>query len=157
MSEYKFSDEIVSALSPDSRPILTGFPTLITHQEGMLRGYHKEKGAPLLERSSHPMENIRMSARQAYTMFLSKTIYYCRAIVDNTNSGNLLVAFQSMRALVEVVAAVRYTIEEVRPTVARCAERGTVTSDDAQRLNYRFDLLLHGEENYLNLGRRCLN
>ena len=28
-------------------------------------------------------------------MFLTKTIYYSRAIIDNVNSGNLLVAFQS--------------------------------------------------------------
>ena len=49
-----------------------------------------------------------------------------------------------MRALIEVVAAVRHTLEKMKPIIHECAIRGTMTADEARQLNYECDLLLHG-------------
>jgi hypothetical protein len=117
---------------------------MLEKQEGMLREYHKNTSAILGERTDLPLDNLKASTRLIVTMYLTKTIYYSRAIIENVNSRNLLVAFQCMRALVEVVAAVRYTLEKMQPIIHECATRGTVTAEEAHRLNYHCDLLLHG-------------
>ena len=131
-------------VSPQTAKVMQLFPGLVRTQEGMLRGYHNHAAPAIGERLEHPLDNIRMSARLVHTMFLSKSVFYCRAIIENVNSGNLLVAFQSLRALVEVLAAVRYTIEQMKPVINACANRGTTTGDEARQLNYQFDILLHG-------------
>ena len=98
---------------------------------------HKDTLAVLAERTDHPLENLKASSRQIVIMYLTKTIHYSRAIIENTNSRNLLVAFQSMRALVEGVATVRYTIEKIRPIVHLCSTGGTVTAEEARQLDCR--------------------
>jgi hypothetical protein len=100
--------------------------------------YHKDTLAVLAERTDDPLENLKASSRQIVTMYLTKTIHYSRAIIENTNSRNLLVAFQSMRALVEGVATVRYTIEKIRPIVHLCSTRGTVTAEEARQSTLLF-------------------
>jgi hypothetical protein len=142
--EFKLDDSVKSALSEATQKTLGVFPQMLERQEGMLREYHKDTLAVLAERTDHPLENLKASSRQIVTMYLTKTIYYSRAIIENTNSQNLLVAFQSMRALVEVVATVRYTIEKIRPIVHLCSTRGTVTAEEARQLDYHCALLLHG-------------
>jgi hypothetical protein len=66
---------------------------MLTHQENMLREYHKDTSAVLFDRSSMPLDNLKASTRLIATMYLTKTIYYSRAIIENVNSRNLLVAF----------------------------------------------------------------
>jgi hypothetical protein len=117
---------------------------MLTHQENMLREYHKDTSAVLFDRSSVPLDNLKASTRLIATMYLTKTIYYSRAIIENVNSRNLLVAFQSMRAMLEVVAAVRYTLKKMQPIIHECAVRGTVSGEEARQLNHHCDLLLHG-------------
>ena len=117
---------------------------MLEKQENMLRGYHKETSAVLFERTSLPLDNFKASTRLILTLYLTKTVYYSRSIIESVNERNLLVAFQCMRALLEVVAAVRYTLEQIKPIIHECATRGSVTAEQARQLNYHCDLLLHG-------------
>jgi len=142
--EFKIDPAIRQGLSAATQKVLTLFPEMLAKEEGMLRGYHEHTSAILFERSDHPLENLKASTRLIVTLYLTKTIYYSRSIIDSTNSGNLLAAFQAMRALLEVVATVRYTLEKMQPIIHECAERGVVTAEEAHQLNYHCDLLLHG-------------
>jgi hypothetical protein len=142
--EFKLDDSVKSALSAATQKTLGAFPGMLERQEGMLREYHKDTLAVLAERTDHPLENLKASSRQIVTMYLTKTIYYSRAIIENTNSQNLLVAFQSMRALIEVVATVRYTVEKMLPIIHLASTRGTITAEEARQLDYECALLLHG-------------
>jgi hypothetical protein len=144
MRDFKFDEQVQRNFSEATVKTLKVFPAMLDNLEGLLCNYHKDNSAELVERSAHPLENLNASGRQIATMFLTKTIYYSRAIIDNVNSGNLLVAFQSMRALIEVVAAVRHTLEKLGPLIHECSARGIVTGEQAQQLNYHCDLLLHG-------------
>src|SRR5262249_36637186 len=139
-AEFKLDDSVKDTLSAATKKVLTLFPQMLAKQEGMLREYHKDTSAVLVERTNLPLDNFKASTRLILTMYLTKTIYYSRAIIESVNSGNLLVAFQCMRALVEVVAAVRYTFEKMQPIIHDCANRGTVTAEEAHQLNYHCDL-----------------
>jgi hypothetical protein len=143
-AEFKFDDAVRDALSATTKKVLIAFPEMLARQENMLREYHKDASAVLFERTALPLDNLKGSTRLIPTLYLTKTIYYSRSIIENVNSRNLLVAFQSMRALLEVVAAVRYTLEKMKPIIHECATRGTVTTKEAHQLNYHCDLLLHG-------------
>jgi hypothetical protein len=142
--EFRLDHEVERNLSDATVKTLKVFPQMLDNLERLLRSYHKDNPAGLVERSPLPLENFNASGRQIATMFLTKAIYYSRAIIDNVNSRNLLVAFQSMRALVEVVAAVRYTLEKLEPLIHEFSSRGVVTAEQAQQLNHHCDLLLHG-------------
>jgi hypothetical protein len=143
-SEFVFDDAARESLSPTTQKVLIVFPQMLANQENMLREYHKDTAAVLFERSSKPLDNLKGSTRLIATMYLAKIIYYSRAIIKNVNSGNFLVAFQSMRSMLEVVAAVRYTLKKIQPIIHESGVRGTVTGEDASQLNYHCDLLLHG-------------
>jgi hypothetical protein len=117
---------------------------MLERQENRLREYHRETSAVLFEPIALPLDNLKASTRLILTLYLTKTIYYSRSIIANMNSNNLLVAFQSMRALLEVVAAVRYTLNQIKPIIHECAARGNITAEEACQLNYHCDLLLHG-------------
>jgi hypothetical protein len=143
-AEFKVDDFIRENLSEPTKKVLLLFPEMLARQEGMLREYHNDTPATLFERTELPLEDLKLNTRLIMTLYLTKTIYYSRAIIENVNSHNLLVAFQSMRALLEVVAAVRYTLEEMRPIIHECASRGLVTAEEAHQLNYQCDLLLYG-------------
>lgn len=142
--EFIFDDEVERKFSDATVKTLKVFPQMLDNLERLLRSYHKDNPAGFVDRSPLPLENLNASGRQIATMFLTKAIYYSRAIIDNVNSRNLLVAFQSMRALVEVVAAVRFTLEKLAPLIHECSLHGVVTAEQAHQLNYHCDLLLHG-------------
>jgi hypothetical protein len=142
--QFVFDDAVKQHFSEPTIKTLLIFPELLAREEGMLRGYHSHLPAVLFERSEDPLENLKLSARLILTMFLSKSIFYSRSIIDSANSKNLLVAFQSMRALLEVVAATRYTLEKLQPIIHDASTRGTITAEQVHQLNYQCDLLLHG-------------
>ena len=147
-TEFK-SDDGPNAFHPSQpKKSSTVFPQMLARQENLLREYHKDTSAVLSTDQDHPLENIKTSGRHIATMYLVKTIYYSRAIIDNVNSQNLLVVFQAMRALVEVVAAVRYTLEKMTPIIHTCSNKGTITAEEARQSNYHCDLLLHGGRLY---------
>jgi hypothetical protein len=143
-NEFKIDGPVRDALSEATKKVLILFPQMLEKQENMLREYHKDTSAVLFERKPLPLDNLKASTRLILTMYLAKTVYYSRAIIESVNSGNLLVAFQSMRALLEVVAAVRYTLEQMKPIIHECSTRGTVTAKETHELNYHCDMLLHG-------------
>jgi hypothetical protein len=143
-AEFEFDEAERDNFSSATQQFLIAFPQMLTHQENILGGYHENTSAVLFDRSSMPLDNLKASTRLIATMYLTKTIYYSRAVIENVNSRNLLVAFQSMRAMLEVVAAVRHTLKKMQPIIHECAVRGTVTGEDARQLNYHCDLLLHG-------------
>ena len=136
--EFRFDHEVERNLSDATVKTLKVFPQMLDNLERLLRSYHKDNPAGLVERSPLPLENFNASGRQIATMFLTKAIYYSRAIIDNVNSRNLLVAFQSMRALVEVVAAVRYTLEKLEPLIHEFSSRGVVTAEQARGFAFVF-------------------
>jgi hypothetical protein len=90
--DFKFDKEAERNFSEATVKTLKVFPQMLASLEALLRNYHKDNSAGLVERSPLPLENLNASGRQIATMFLTKTIYYSRAIIDNVNSGNLLVA-----------------------------------------------------------------
>jgi hypothetical protein len=135
-AEFKFDGLLKDSFSEPTRKVLTLFPEMLVSQEGILREYHKDTPAVFFERTDRPLDNLKLANRLIVTMYLTKTIYYSRAIIDSVNSRNLLVAFQSMRALIEVVAAVRHTLEKMKPIIHECAIRGTMTADEARQLNF---------------------
>lgn len=141
---FTFDHEVEEKFSETTRKTLIVFPKLLASLEDLLRNYHADNPAGLVERSSLPLENLNASGRLIATLYLTKTIYYSRAIIDCVNARNLLVAFQSMRALIEVVAAVRHTLENLEPLIHECTARGVVTSEQARQMNFHCDLLLHG-------------
>jgi hypothetical protein len=143
-AEFKFDSAIRDALSPTTKKVLIAFPEMLARQENLLREYHKDTSAVFFGRTALPLDNLKASTRLILTLYLTKTIYYSRSIIESVNAKNLLVAFQSVRALLEVVAAVRYTLEKMKPIIHECATRGTVTAEEAHQLNYHCDLLLHG-------------
>src|SRR6202521_3821941 len=143
-AEFKFDEAVRDSLSEATKKVLILFPQMLEKQENMLREYHKDTSAVLFERTDLPLDNLKASTRLILTLYLTKTTYYSRSIIDSVNFNNLLVAFQCMRALLEVVAAVRYTLEKMKPIVHECAARGTVTAEEARQLNYHCDMLLHG-------------
>lgn len=142
--DFELDNEIERNFSDATVKTLKVFPKMLADLEGLLLNYHRDNPAGLVERSPLPLENLNASGRQIATMFLTKTIYCSRAIIDNVNSRNLLVAFQSMRALVEVVAAVRHTLEKLAPLIHESSNSGIITAEETRQLNYHCDLLLHG-------------
>jgi hypothetical protein len=143
-AKFKLDDAVRDTLSPATKQVLTAFPEMLMRQENMLREYHKDTPAVLFERTSLPLDNLKGSTRLILTLYLTKTVFYSRSIIESVNAKNLLVAFQCMRALLEVVAAVRHTLEKMKPIIHESATRGTITADEAHQLNYHCDLLLHG-------------
>jgi hypothetical protein len=90
------------------------------------------------------MAAIRENARLVFTMTWAKAVLFSRAIVDSVNDGNLLVAFQSLRSYVELVAAVRFTVKRMEPLVRDAVARGQVSHETAQSLANHMQILLHG-------------
>ena len=109
-AEFKLDPSVTDTLSETTKKVLISFLQILERQEGMLREYHKDTSALLVDRTGLSLDNLKASTRLIVTMYLTKTIYYSRAIIENVSSQNLLVAFQCMRALIEVLAAVRYTL-----------------------------------------------
>ena len=144
IENFKFDDDVESEFSPATKKTLLLLPKIVGNLEDLLRNYHNDNPAEIVEPSTLPLNNLNVSGRLIATLLLTKTVYYYRAIIDNVNRKNLLVAFQSMRALIESVAAVRHTLEKLAPLIHECTVRGIVTADDARQLNYHCDLLLHG-------------
>jgi hypothetical protein len=142
--DFEVDEETERNFTEATVKTLRVFPQMLGNLEALLLNYHKDNSAGLEARSPLPLENLNASGRQIATMFLTKTVYYSRAIIDNVNSRNLLVAFQSMRALIEVVATVRHTLEKLEPLIRECSNRGIVTAEEVHQLNYHCDLLLHG-------------
>jgi hypothetical protein len=144
LAEFTLDTEVRDALSSATKQVLQAFPEMLVRQENLLREYHKDTPAVLFERTSLPLDNFKGSTRLILTRYLTKTVYYSRSIIESVNSKNLLVAFQCMRTLLEVVAAVRYSLGKMRPIIHDCSARGMVTADEARQLNYHCDLLLPG-------------
>jgi hypothetical protein len=144
MREFEFDESARIGFSEATRQVVTAFPKMLASLEELLRNYHQDNRAELAERSTDPLVNLNTSGRLIATMLLAKSIYYSRAVIDANNSKNLLTVFQSMRALLEVIAAVRHTLERLEPLIHECASRGSVTPEQADLLNYHCDLLLHG-------------
>jgi hypothetical protein len=140
----EFDQRLFGFVSESTAKAMKVFPQLIASQEGMLRGYHSHTSTVIGERPEDLLESLKISARHIHTMMLAKSVFYGRAVIETVNSGNLLVAFQSLRALVEVIAAVKYTLEKAEPIVHEAATARQLTLDQAKKLNYQFDLLLHG-------------
>jgi hypothetical protein len=92
--KFKLDDAVRDTLSPATKQVLTAFPEMLMRQENMLREYHKDTPAVLFERTSFPLDNLKGSTRLILTLYLTKTVYYSRSIIESVNAKNLLVAFQ---------------------------------------------------------------
>lgn len=139
-----FSDEVMSAVSSQTRKALGAFAESITRAEGFLREYHAAVPSAFTGDLEHPMAVIRENARLVHTMTWTKAVLFSRAIVDSVNDGNLLVAFQALRAYVELVAAVRFTVKQMQPLIQDAVVRGQVSTDAARSVAYHMEILLHG-------------
>jgi hypothetical protein len=141
---YAFHDEVLEAVSEKAAEAMRAFAASINHAEGLLREYHNSQHAGVGVESSADLDGIRHNARLVFTMSWAKAVLYSRGVIDGVNAGNILAALLSMRAYVEMAATLRYTVDEMRPVVERCAAAGRVTVEDCARLAERFELLLHG-------------
>jgi len=139
-----FSDEVMSAVSPETRKALGAFAESIVRAEGVLREYHAAVPSAFTGSVENPMAMIRENARLVHTMTWTKAVLFSRAVVDSANDGNLLVAIQALRGYVELVAAVRFTAKQLQPLIHDAVVSRQVSSDTARSLAYHMDILLHG-------------
>jgi hypothetical protein len=152
-AERRFSDAVMSAVSSATRESLDDFAEFIRTAELVLREYHVGVPSAFISKSEDPMAGIRQNARLIHTMTWTKAILYSRAVVDSVNDGNLLMAFQALRAYVELVAAVRFTLRQMQPHIYDGSEvdedgnrvnEASVSPDEARLLNHHMEILLHG-------------
>jgi hypothetical protein len=139
-----FSEAVLNAVSAETGKTLYVFAESIDRAEGVLREYHAAVPSAFTGQVTDPMVAIRENARLVFTMTWAKAILFSRAVVDSVNDGNLLVAFQSLRSYVELVAAVRYTVKRMEPLVKEAVARGQVSRDAASQLANHMQILLHG-------------
>jgi hypothetical protein len=140
----RFSDAVLNKVSPETRRSLNAFAESIVRAEGVLREYHAAVPAAFTGQFADPMAAIRENARLVFTMTWAKAVLFSGAIVDTVNDGNLLVAFQSLRGYVELVAAVRFTVKRMEPLVKDAVARGQVSHETAESLANHMQILLHG-------------
>jgi hypothetical protein len=143
-SGRRFSDAVLNAVSPETRKSLQAFAESIARAEGVLREYHAAVPSSFTGQVADPMAAIRENARLVFTMTWAKAVLFSRSAVDSVNDGNLLVAFQSLRSYVELVAAVRFTVKRMEPLVRDAVARGQVSHETAQSLANHMQILLHG-------------
>lgn len=139
-----FSDEVMGAVSSETSKALGAFAESIIRAEGVLREYHAAVPSAFTGDLKHPMAVIRENARLVHTMTWTKAVLFSRAIVDSVNDANLLVAFQALRAYVELVAAVRFTVKQIQPLIRDAVVSGQISSDAARSIAYHMEILLHG-------------
>lgn len=139
-----FSDAVLNAVSPETRKSLHTFAESVVRAEGVLREYHAAVPSAFTGEVADPMAAIRANARLVFTMTWTKAVLFSRAVVDCVNDGKLLVAFQSLRSYVELVAAVRFTVKHTEPLVSDAAACGQVSHETAQSLANHMQILLHG-------------
>ncbi|QNP43470.1 hypothetical protein H9L15_01260 [Sphingomonas daechungensis] len=123
---------------------MEAFAQALVQAEGLLREYHATTQAQF--KSSHPDEMIaiRENSRLIFTLSWTKAVLFSRAIIDQVNAGNLLAAFQSLRAYAELVATVRFTAKEMMPLIQDAAETGSISVENARTLSSKLNTLLHG-------------
>jgi len=140
----QFSDRVLNAVSSETRKSLEAFASSIVHAEGVLREYHAAVPSGFTGTSADAMARIREDARLIFTMTWAKAVLFSRALVDCMNDGNLLVAFQSLRGYVELVAAVRFTVKRIEPLVREAVASGQVSTELAHSIANHMQILLHG-------------
>lgn len=140
----RFTDTALNAVSPQTRRNMEAFAQALIHAEGILREYHAETPAHFTGSYPDQMVAIRENARLIFTLTWTKAVLFSRAIIDQVNDGNLLAAFQSLRAYVELVATVRYTVKEMEPLIQEAVESGSVSVDKANTILGKMETLLHG-------------
>jgi hypothetical protein len=123
---------------------MEAFAQALIHAEGILREYHAVTSAHFTGSYPDQMVAIRKNARLVFTLTWTKAVLFSRAIIDQVNDGNLLAAFQSLRAYIELVATVRYTVKEMEPFIRAAVESGSVSVDSANTILRKMETLLHG-------------
>ena len=140
----KFSDEVMNAVSPETRKSLIAFGESIARAVGVLREYHAAVPSAFTGQAAASRATIRENARLVFTMTWTKAVLFSRAVVDSVNDGNLLVAFQALRSYVELVAAIRFTVKRMEPLVKEAVARGQVSHEMARSIANHMQVLLHG-------------
>lgn len=143
-SDRKFSEASIASFSPEVRENMRAFAKGLAHAEGVLRGYHEHSKPTFTGHSSDPQTAIRERARLVFALSWSKAVLFSRSIIQSVNSGNLLAACQSLRAYVEMVAALRFTMKQISPIIQRSVEVGIVSREDASAIQTLLDTVLHG-------------
>lgn len=139
-----FNDDILACVSPDTRKAMIAFSKAIGHAEALLRGYHDHTDTRFTGKYENTLHAIRENGRLVFTMSWAKAALFSRGVVTSMNDGNLLVAFQSLRGYVELVAALRYTMNKIAPLVHQAATTGQLTNDVATQIANHMHVLLHG-------------
>jgi hypothetical protein len=78
LREFKFDQKVKSNFSEATIKTAIVFPKLLSGMEDLLRNYHEDNPAGLVERSDLPLNNFNVSGRLIATMLLTKVIYYSR-------------------------------------------------------------------------------
>jgi hypothetical protein len=142
--ERLFNGAILNAVSAETQKSLHAFEESIVRAEGVLREYHAYIPSVFTGQVADPMPVIRENARLVFTMSWTKAILFSRSILDSINDGNFLVAYQSLRAYLELVAAVRFTVKRMEPLVRDAVSSGEVSNDAARKISSHLEVLLHG-------------
>lgn len=142
--EMQFSSEILGAISENERRHFAGFAESIGYAERLLHQYNMQKKPRFTGATTDPLGEIQENSRLAFVLTWTKAILFSRAIVNEINAGNLLVAFQALRGYVELVAAARYTINRMKPLVIDASASGQVSSIVGKKLTEHLQILLRG-------------
>lgn len=141
---YTFSQSALCRVSAPTRDHMIAFASAISHAEGVLREYRKSASVSLGERGATVAEEIQNQARQVFAMTWAKTAFYMRGVVISANDGNLLVAAQSLRAMIEMSSMLRMTAHQLQPLIDNAVKTGEFTAEEGREILRQLSLLLHG-------------
>jgi hypothetical protein len=144
MTARRFNSAVLDAVTEESRRNMEAFAQALVHAEGILREYHSTIPAHMKVSYPDEMTAIRESSRLIFTLTWTKAVLFSRAIIDQVNEGNLLAAFQSLRAYAELVATGRFKVKQIIPHIDAAVEKGTLSRDAARTVLSNLSTLLHG-------------
>jgi hypothetical protein len=142
--DYAFSQSALDRVSAPTRDHMVAFASAISHAEGVLREYRKSASVGLGEPGETLPEEIQNLARQVFAMTWAKTAFYMRGVVTSANDGNLLVAAQSLRAMIEMSSMLRMTTHQLQPLIDKAVNAGEFTNEEGREILRQLSLLLHG-------------
>lgn len=143
-SDRQFNEAAIRRFKPEVQEHMRAFAKGLAHAEGVLRGYH-EHAKPAFTGEQRDFEAaIRENARLVFVLSWSKAVLFSRSIIQSVSCGNLLAASQGLRAYAEMVAALRFTMKQIKPIIQRSVATGSVVGEDSRAILMLLDTVLHG-------------
>jgi hypothetical protein len=143
-TNYEFSPDSLARVSEATREHMGIFAKALPHASGVLHGYRAEMPTHIGQETTDLLGEIQMSSRLVFAMTCAKTTYYMRGVITSVNDGNLLIAAQSLRAMIELSAMLRMTAHQLQPFIEKATRQGTFSTEEGREVLRQISLLLHG-------------